>query len=304
MNQFYITTDSSADLTPEVCEQLSIKAIPMRAKIGRASVSDKITSADELSAMHAKCKAAQFTVLPPSRAEYEEFFDEIAENELKIVHISQGAAFSKAYGNAFYAAKNTMTKYYGSSIYVVDSHATAAGLSLVIDSAIAMHNAGVSAEEAFVELNRINGEIEQYIITNDLKNYNKAFPSGMGDMASKTGAFALIGVDDRGFPRILKRFAGSAAAIGAVSRRLGDKYSTAPVFAHGSDNINLLLKAVAAMRKCNSSNIKMSSVGLCNSLLFGSGAVSIAFAGTPPKSTEKAAFKPGKSTDFFVAEEE
>ena len=57
------------------------------------------------------------------------------------------------------------------------------------------------------------------------------------------------------------------------------------------------------MRKKNASDIKMSSMGLCNSLLFGEGSVYISFIGKPPKSREKPKFNPGKASDFFDPED-
>lgn len=304
MNKFSISVDSVADLSPEMTDYLGVSIIPFSVKLSGGVLYDRVVQSDELKAVFKSAKTAEgLSILPPSREQYEEFFDNLAEDYGYIIHICQGSLFSSAHLNALYAAKNTMTKYYGSTVYVIDGHSTSAGLANLVEFAVNMRNKGYSADDTFVELLEMRPKIEQHVITKDLVEFNAQHPSGVGRMAIKTNSVAVISVDDIGKPVASKRCASTSAAIGVVSARYSAAHSSGTVFVNGSTDLSLLLKTVALMRKKNAADIKMSTMGLCNSLLFGEGSVFLSFLGKPPKSREKPKFNPGKSSDFFDPEE-
>ena len=303
MGKFCVSVDSVADISEELYNFLSVSVIPFKVRLGISVTNDRITSKDELSSLYkAASDPYSFDIVPPSREEYEEFFDELAENNQDIIHICQGASFSSAHLNALFAAKNTMTKYYGSTVYVIDSHATSSGLALFAEYAINLRNKSYSADDAYVKLVELQQKIEQHVITKNIARFNHFHTSGMGSIAEKSGSPVVISVDDIGKPVVSKRHSSTTTAVGSIASRYELEKNVSPVYVFGSSDVNLLLKTVAQMRKKNASDIKMSSMGLCNSLLFGEGSVYVSFIGKPPKSRQKPRFNPGKASDFFDPE--
>lgn len=297
MKSFCLSTDSQADILPEYAQVCGLSMIKCHITASAGGFDDFIADATDYAEQMSAASNADFVVKAPSRAEYEEYFDELAEHHTDIVHISVGSRFSRAYANALAAAKNTMVKFYNHNVYVIDSGAISAGLAYAVDHAVMLKGRSLRAEDAFVQLSELCETIEQYSITDDLSYYNRTHPSAAGDFAEKAGAMTLLSVDSNGVPFVYKKFPGFLSACRGILS--GKKEIPSTAYVYGSTDITKLLRAVAALRKNGIQEIKMNSMSFSNCLLFGKNAVFVAFAGQRAVGLVKKKYSPGKPSDFF-----
>lgn len=299
MKKLFISADSTADITPEMQSATNVSIIRFNAIIQNMSVTDEIKTPEETKSLLSLADKYGFIINPPTVSQYEEYFDELADNEGDILHISCGSEFSDAYSRAEKAARNTMVKFRKVKIYVLDSHSLGAGQALILDYAIANSYKSLPHEEIFVNLIELTPRVEQYFIMSDANNYFRAFPVSGKSRTDKSGYVSYVTVNDAGkplSPRKTPSFA-TACKIIADSHRSGSAEHA--VYIYGGADVNLLLKAVGSLRRRACPDIRMSSMGLCNCLALGGNSVSVSFPGNPPKAAVKRIYKPGKDTDFL-----
>lgn len=303
MNQFHLSVDSVSDVSPEMQIALNISVLPLIAHIDGIALRDNILSSTELNSIANKTDGKNFLISAPNKAVYEDYFDDLAENYKNILHICQGSVFSDSYKNATAAAKNTMVKYRGRTVYVADSHASSAGLGLLVDSAEIMNGKGLTPENCFIELCSLSEKLEQYVIMGNTSNFNKIFTTQAGILAEQIHSTAMISIDASGKPYMTRKFTGFGTACAYIAKRYHESHSQSPIYVYGSCNVAALLKSVSALRKRGLTDIRMNSMGLINSLTFGKEAIYCAFYGSPEKPRVQKKYSPGKIGDFFEAEE-
>lgn len=154
MRKIIITTDSTADVTPELKKEFGLETMRFSLKAGNACFPDRVDQPDKTLSLIDMTGGAKKIIIPPQRTDYEDFFDELAEKDCDVIHVSQGQAWSAAYKNAMAAAKNTMVKFRNRLIFVADSRGTAAGQALILDSALSAKAKGESPEEIFSLVDR------------------------------------------------------------------------------------------------------------------------------------------------------
>lgn len=304
MRKLFISSDSTADLTLEMQSETAVSVIPFSARICEFNVPDCIKTPDETKNLLFLAEEHGFKIIPPTVAEYENFFDDLADKGGDILHIACGSMFSKAYSNALKASRNTMVKFRKSVVYVLDSHALGAGQALILDHALSFLHKSLSPEEIYVNLTETARRVEQYFILPSVKNYNTVFPSAASVATKKAGFVNLIAVDDSGMPMSPRKTASFATACKTLAASYNAGNYDRPVYVYGATDVGLLLKAVSALRRRGCQNINMNSLGLCNCLMFGGSSVSAAFIGSPKKSVVKAVYSPGKESDFLPPDED
>ena len=147
MRKIIITTDSTADVTPELKKEFGLEIMRFSLNTGNACFPDRVEEPDKMLSLLDMTENTPQILIPPQRTDYEDFFDDLAEKNYDIIHVSQGQAWSAAYKNAMAAAKNTMVKFRNRLVFVADSRGTAAGQALILDSALAAKAKGESPEE-------------------------------------------------------------------------------------------------------------------------------------------------------------
>jgi DegV family protein with EDD domain len=121
-----ITTESSADLPPEIIHKLGIPVIPFKVHIndgifydGEETGNDTIVRCIQDKEILAKSEA-------PSVAEYENFFSEQLTHAQHIIHISSAKAISNGFANA---CEGALAFY---NVRVLDSGLISSGLGLLV----------------------------------------------------------------------------------------------------------------------------------------------------------------------------
>ena len=303
MRKIIITADSTADVTPELKKEFGLEIMRFSLNTGNACFPDRVEEPDKMLSLLDMTENTLQILIPPQRTDYEDFFDDLAEKNYDIIHVSQGQAWSAAYKNAMAAAKNTMVKFRNRLVFVTDSRGTAAGQALILDSALAAKAKGESPEEIFSLADELSLRTERYFILPDASRFNSLYPTPSGSLAESAQTVAVVSADGDGNILSVKRFRSFFAACKHIAEAYLAADNKLPCYIYGSADVDPLLKAVSFLRKRGISDIRMSSMGAANCCIFGKGAVSVAFIGKPLKAASKRKLSPGKPTDIFEPEE-
>ncbi|WIF89081.1 DegV family protein [Acholeplasma laidlawii] len=143
MNKVLITTDSTADLSPEILETRNIKMVPLYVRFNDESYKDSI----DITTLELYKKVEDYGFLPKTQAaspgDFEMFFKKYLDEGYKIVHISIGSKISATYKSALLAIDLLETK----DVYVIDSANLSSGIALLVLKASDLKDQGLSAEE-------------------------------------------------------------------------------------------------------------------------------------------------------------
>lgn len=171
-----IIVDSTADLLPEIREQLTV--VPLTLHFGDEEFIDGVTITRE----EFYAKLVETDLLPTTSqatpAAFQSAFEEVAEKGDSAVVITVASSLSGTYQSAMIAADAY------DNIYVVDGGAVAIGGGILAELALKLKDAGLSAKEIADELEIQKKNIRIVAMVDTLEYLKK------GGRISKTVAFA------------------------------------------------------------------------------------------------------------------
>ena len=184
MADYILSGCSAADLSREHFERIDVKYICFHYEMDDVLYPDDLGQtmpADEFyarMAKGAKTRTSQINV-----SEYEDYFDTFCRQGLDIVHVTLSSGISGTYNSARLAAMTMKERYPEREIYVVDSLGASSGYGLILDTAAALRDGGMSARElaAWIWHNRLR--LNHWFFSTDLTSYVR------GGRISKTAAF-------------------------------------------------------------------------------------------------------------------
>lgn len=153
-----IITDSTSDLTPELCSQLGVDlVIPMKITIDGREFLDKMDITDEqfYHELLPGCKELPKTSQTAVN-DFIEVYEKFPDEELVVLPLSSG--LSGSYNSACVAAEISGRE----NIYVVDDKATALALALMVRIACQRRDEGKSAAQIKQELEYLSGRVRVY----------------------------------------------------------------------------------------------------------------------------------------------
>lgn len=136
-----ITTDSTADLSPELIEKYNISITPLHIEMDGKSYSDGVdaTPEDLFSYYDRTGKLAKSSAV--AMGEYLEFFKKLTEKGYDVIHVNIGSFLSSSYQNACLAAEET------EGVYVINSKNLSSGTGHIALLAAELAAKGLSAKE-------------------------------------------------------------------------------------------------------------------------------------------------------------
>ncbi len=184
MADYILSGCSAADLSKEHFERIGVRYICFHYMIDDVLYPDDLgqtMSADEFYARMAKgamTKTSQVNI-----SEYVDYFSAMCEEGKDIVHVTLSSGISGTYNSASNAALIVKERFPEREIYVVDSLGASSGYGLILDTAAAMRDSGLSAKElaAWITENRL--KLHHWFFSTDLSSYVR------GGRISKTAAF-------------------------------------------------------------------------------------------------------------------
>ena len=184
MAAYVLSGCSSADLSKEHFEAIDVRYICMHFTLDGVSYPDDLGQSMPADEMYARmAKGASTSTSQINISEYVDYFSAFCEQGLDIVHVSLSSGISGTYGSAVSAALIVRERYPEREIYVIDSLGASSGYGLILDTAAAMRDKGLSAKELadWIEANRL--KLHHWFFSTDLSSYVR------GGRISKTAAF-------------------------------------------------------------------------------------------------------------------
>ena len=157
MKNYVIYTDSCADLTAEMYQDLGLRTVSLDVIVeGEEPVSnDKVDIKEIYAKLRAKKSASTAAV---NIDKFLEVFESSAKEGLDILYLGFSSGLSSTFSAAVVAMKELQEKYPENKLYVVDTLCASMGQGLLVYAAAKKKEAGASIEEVrdFVEDNKLN----------------------------------------------------------------------------------------------------------------------------------------------------
>ena len=88
MRKIIITADSTADVTPELKKEFGLEIMRFSLNTGNACFPDRVEEPDKMLSLLDMTENTLQILIPPQRTDYEDFFDDLAEKNYDIIHVS------------------------------------------------------------------------------------------------------------------------------------------------------------------------------------------------------------------------
>ena len=184
MADYILSGCSAADLSREHFERIGVKYICFHYTMDGVDYPDDLGQTLSAEAFYERMASGALTKTSQINiAEYIDYFTALCEEGKDIVHVTLSSGISGTYNSACNAALMVKEQYPEREIYVVDSLGASSGYGLLLDTAAAMRDKGMSAKElaAWLEANRL--KVHHWFFSTDLTSYVR------GGRISKTAAF-------------------------------------------------------------------------------------------------------------------
>lgn len=183
MNDYILSCCSTADISKEHFLQRDIHYICFHFAIDGVEYMDDLGESIPYEEFYERMKnGADTRTSQVNISEYVDYFTPFLEAGKDIVHVCLSSGISGTINSARNAALIVKERYPDRNIYIVDSLGASSGYGLLMDTAAAMRDSGMSAEElaGWIEDNRL--KLHHWFFSTDLSSYVK------GGRISKTAA--------------------------------------------------------------------------------------------------------------------
>ena len=170
MSEYVIITDSAADLTAEMVEELGVIVQPLRFTFGENTYEDHPDRrAMPIETFYDRLRAGETaTTSAVNVGDYHDALRPVLEAGKDALIISFSSALSTTYQSGVIAAEDLMEEFPGRKVYVVDTLSASLGQAMLVELAARMKNEGKSLEETrdWVEAHKMN--VFAWVAVNDL----------------------------------------------------------------------------------------------------------------------------------------
>ena len=183
MNDYVLSCCSTADLSKEHFESIGVPYVCFHYIMDGTDYPDDLGQTLPFEDFYRLLKeGAEVTTSQVSISEYVDFFTPFLEAGKDVVHVTLSSGISATINSAKNAANILMERYPERRIYVIDSLGASSGYGLLMDTAAARRDEGLSAEElaAWIEANRLR--LHHWYFSTDLSFFVK------GGRISRTAA--------------------------------------------------------------------------------------------------------------------
>lgn len=187
MNEYEIITDSTADLSPKLIEELDVQVIPMTFTIGDVSYINypderELSSHDFYERLRGGETSTTNQITP---ATFTEYFEPVLQSGRDVIYIGFSSGLSGTYNNARLTAEELSEKYPDRKVFAVDSLAASMGEGLLVYHAAQMRKKGASIVEVRDWLTENRGRLAHWFTVDDLNHLKRG--------GRVSGAAALVG---------------------------------------------------------------------------------------------------------------
>ena len=180
---YVLSCCSTADLSKEHFEQRGIEYICFHYAIDGVEYPDDLGQSIPFDEFYARMSAgAETRTSQVSISEYVDYFSRFLEEGKDLIHVCLSSGISGTINSAQNAALIVRERFPERKVFVIDSLGASSGYGLLMDTAAAKRDEGLSVEEcaAWIEANRL--KLHHWFFSTDLSFYVK------GGRISKTAA--------------------------------------------------------------------------------------------------------------------
>ena len=180
---YVLSCCSTADLSREHFEAIGVPYVCFHYRLDGVEYKDDLGQTIPFDEFYARMAAgAETSTSQVSISDYVEFFTPFLEQGQDVVHVTLSSGISGTINSAQNAAMILRERYPERQIFVVDSLGASSGYGLLMDTAAAKRDEGLSAKElaAWIEENRL--KLHHWFFSTDLSFFVK------GGRISKTAA--------------------------------------------------------------------------------------------------------------------
>ena len=162
-----ITSDSTCDLSEELCSRYGIDLVSLHIVYGNESYDDckNIFPADIINRYREKKELPKTAAV--SVGEYAEVFKKYVDDGYEVIHINLGSSISSTHQNAVAAAEEV------GNVYVIDSQSLSCGTGLLVLKAVDMVNeTELSAKEIAHKIQELVPKVVTSFVIDDLEFLN------------------------------------------------------------------------------------------------------------------------------------
>ena len=207
MSDYILSCCSPADLSKEHFERIGVRYVCFHYALDGVEYPDDLGQTipfDEF--YHRMSEGADTRTAQVNVSEYVDFFTPFLEEGKDVVHVCLSSGISGTINSARNAALILKERYPERTVYVIDSLGASSGYGLLMDTAAARRDEGLSAEELakWIEENRL--KVHHWFFSSDLTFFVKG-----GRISKAAGVFGgileicpLMNMDNLG--RLIPRF--------------------------------------------------------------------------------------------------
>ena len=161
-----IVTDSTADLTPELVEQLGITVVPAYIQFGNKCYRDGIDIGHDELYRRIADGSLKATTSQPTPSDFAGIYNKLSKETDEIISIQVTSKLSGTYNSALQGKEMMKGKH---SIEVIDSLSTSMGLGLMTMAAARLAQAGKNVAEITEEIKAMVSKTHIYAVFDTLK---------------------------------------------------------------------------------------------------------------------------------------
>jgi DegV family protein with EDD domain len=165
-----VVTDSTADLSPELAEQLNIAVIPLNVRVAGRSYEDRVTITPETFMQLLTTDDSVPMTSAPSVGRFANEYERLAADHDQIVSIHISSRLSGTFSSACTARDLFID---GPEIRVIDSATASMGLGLVVLVAAQMARDGASASEIEQHINLLKDRTHVIFLVDTLEHLRR-----------------------------------------------------------------------------------------------------------------------------------
>lgn len=220
MNDYLIFTDSNADLTPEMIEELDVKVIPMQFTLAEKDYLDYPDHKElSIQEFYGQMRGGNMcTTIQLNPNDFREQFTPYLEEGHDLIYIAFSSGLSGTYASACMAAGELKNEYPGRKIVVVDSLAASMGEGLLIWHAAMKRREGLSIEELEQWVIDNRNHLCHWFTVDDLFHLKRGgrVSAAAAVIGSALGIKPVLHVDDEGHLIPVKKVRGRRQSLDAL----------------------------------------------------------------------------------------
>ena len=233
MEKIAIVTDSNSGITQEKAKKLGIRVLPMPFYIDGELFYEDITLTQE-EFYQRLAEDADISTSQPSPAEVTGLWDEVLQDNDKIIYIPMSSGLSSSCETAMGLARD-----YEGKVYVVDNQRISITQQQSVWDAIEMRDKGMSAEEIVDVLMREKLEASIYITVDTLKYLKKggrvtAAAAAIGTVLNLKPVLTIQGEKLDAFAKVRGIKAAKKTMLDAMERDIKERFAGKEVHLEGA----------------------------------------------------------------------